>query len=163
MSKTKTLGELLDEVCQDICGMDFGSQIKDGETPGIIPMVIARVCDFPVNPGFIVTADRIEAAAKAIYEDEARCNNWVRPWEKKDGRGEQAVWLRIATAAITAAGGIVPDEVVECNLEPRNWQSDGHAHDVGIFPSDPAPVSLCKRAEVGEHVCVMVLFSSKEN
>jgi hypothetical protein len=106
MSKTKTLGELLDEVCQDICGMDFGSQIKDVETPGIIPMVIARVCDFPVNPGFIVTADRVEAAAKVL----------ANIWEIHEGEGDVRGWenwIENASAAITAAGGIVPDEVVE--------------------------------------------------
>jgi hypothetical protein len=65
----------------------------------------------------------------------------VRPWEKKDGGGEQAIWLRIATAAITAAGGIVPDEVVEVKNEEGLIQHTTHLKDseytyINLAPGD---------------------------
>jgi hypothetical protein len=81
-----------------------------------------NLLDALVNPDFIVTAERVEAAAKAmlakILEQDKDANldyhsvTGFYSWEDCSEQGRQQ-WCEVATAAITAAGGIVPDEVVE--------------------------------------------------
>ena len=53
--------------------------------------------------------------------------------------------------------GIWDAEVLEGELECRNWRRDGHAHDVAIFTTEPAPAVLCEMAEADQPVRLIVL------
>lgn len=133
--RAKTIGELLDNVCRELCDMNFWPQVEDGETPGIISSVLEHVRGYHIIPGadVVVTKEGLEAVARRMHAEFSAA--LVICWDETPEK-ERQQWCGVARRTLEAAGIVVADKVMEAELGFQAGTDEDERVPVWVNPGD---------------------------